>query len=137
MAAESLFERLRMAVSGSSRPGEDSFQARVVSIGQNLNNLFNSWAGNAPAQMDLGMPAPSEIAHNYPASIADVQRAIRACIEKYEPRLTGVRVLHVEGEDDRLQIRFQIEAQLAGPGQVGKISFDTLVDHSGLVMIEG
>jgi len=137
MAAESLFERLRKAVSGSSHPAEESHQARVRSIGLNLTNLFNSWAGHAPAQMDLGMPAPSEIAHNYPGSITDVQRAIRTCIEKYEPRLTNVRVMHVEGEGDSLQIRFQIDAQLAGQGQAEKFSFDTLVDHAGQVMIEG
>ncbi len=138
MAGESLFERLRSARNATSKHVADEGQSRIRSVMLNLQNLLNSWAGHAPAQMELGIPAPSEIAHNYPSSIGEVLRAIKTCIEKYEPRLADVRVIYIESDEDRLdlQLRFKIEARLLLEKGSEKVSFDTLVNHAGDVRLQ-
>ena len=134
MAGRSLFERLRSAADSTSRPFQESAGDLQNSIRSNLQNLFNSWIGHAPAQMDLGLPSPSEIAYRYPDSIPEVRRAIENNIEKYEPRLENVRVFHLESEGESLQVSYQIEAMtLDGES----FSFETTVDHSGEVKLVG
>jgi len=135
MAGESLFERLRKSRGDSVRITADDAQACLRSALSNLQNLFNSWSGHAPAQMDLGLPPPSEIAHGYPRSVPLVMKAIRTCIEKYEPRLSDVRVMHVESEEVALQIRFKVEATLATGEHREPVSFDTLVRPDGEVTL--
>jgi type VI secretion system protein len=137
MASESLFERLRKARSDSVRVTADDPQTRLRSAIRNLQDLFNSWAGNAPAQLDLGLPPPSEIAHGYPQSIPVVIKAIRTCIEKYEPRLTDVRVVHVESAEDATQMRFKVDARLVAGDKRDVVSFDTLVKPDGEVTLSG
>jgi type VI secretion system protein len=137
MAGESLFERLRKARTDSVRISADDPQEKLRSAIRNLQNLFNAWAGHAPAQMDLGLPPPSEIAHGYPQSIPLVIKAIRTCIEKYEPRLTDVRVMHVESEEAVLQLRFKVDAKLVTGTHTEHVSFDTLVKPQGHVSLSG
>ncbi|MHC4597845.1 MAG: type VI secretion system baseplate subunit TssE [Planctomycetota bacterium] len=134
MAGRSLFHRLRAAADPASRPFAEGPEDLRNSIRANLQNLFNTWMGHAPAQMDLGLPSPSEIAYRYPDSIPEVRRAIENNIAKYEPRLENVRVFHVESEGESLQIGYQIEA-VTKDGET--FSFETLVDHSGEVNLVG
>ncbi|MHC4778421.1 MAG: type VI secretion system baseplate subunit TssE [Planctomycetota bacterium] len=139
MAGRSLFERLRAAADPTSRPFEESAGDLLRSIQANVKNLLGTWTGHAPAQMDMGLPSPSEIAYRYPDSIPEVRRAIEHCLGKYEPRLKDVRVYHVEGEGEgeNLQLRFQVEAVAVNGDQEERFSFETLVDHSGEIEILG
>ncbi|MHC5040360.1 MAG: type VI secretion system baseplate subunit TssE [Planctomycetota bacterium] len=137
MAGRSLFERLRAAADPTSRPFEESAGELLRSIQANVRNLLGTWMGHAPAQMDMGLPSPSEIAFRYPDSIPEVRRAIENCLEKYEPRLKDVHVYHVEGGGDSLQLRFQVEALAVHESHEEPFSFETLVDHSGEIEVLG
>ena len=100
------------------------------SILANLRRVLGTRIGHAPAQLDLGTPAPSDVVRDYPACIPRLQRAIGVCVQKYEPRLAAVRVQHVPGEAGDVTIRFQIAAVLANPART-PIIFAMQVDNQG------
>ncbi len=128
----SLFERLMRPDPGQRTMQEDT-NALMRSILHNLQQILNTRQGSAAAQMELGILTPTEIAYNFPDSITQVQRAIRECIEKYEPRLTAVEVSYIEDSDDPLSLRFQITGKLATSKYQTMMSFDTVVDSAGQI----
>lgn len=125
----SLLERL--AGGGATVP--DPRQRLRQSILRNLRDVLNARAGHAKAQMDLGLPPPSDLVQEYPACIPRLQRAIADGIARYEPRLEGVRVVHVPQEGS-LSLHFRVAAQLAD-GSRTPVSFSTLVAHGGRVSL--
>lgn len=116
-------------------PGDH--HALMVSVLSNLRDVLGSRQGSAPAQPDLGLPPPNELRHNYPTSIADVQRAITATITRYEPRLSDVQVTYVQVEGESLVVHFQISATLITGGRRQAVALETSVDHCGQVRVEG
>jgi type VI secretion system protein len=131
-----LLERLARGGKGQVRTLTEDTNAIVRSILRNLQKILNTRQGHAPAQLDFGIPAPSDITTNFPESIPMMQKIIRDSIEKYEPRLTGVNVVHVESEHDVLSLRFQITARLATAQSHAPVFFDTLVNSSGHIKLQ-
>lgn len=131
-----LLERLARVPRAQARTLSEDTNALVRSILRNLQKILNTRQGHAPAQLDFGIPAPSDITTNFPESIPMMQRIIRDSIEKYEPRLTGVNVMHVESEGDVLSLRFQITAKLSTSKGHNPVFFDTLVDPSGHIKLQ-
>ena len=131
-----LFERLSNPRTQGLRTVSENTSALSKYIMRTLQNMLNSRIGHAPAQMDYGIPEPSEVTHSYPHGLGDMQRAVRTCLEKYEPRLTSVNVMHVESEEDQFTLRFQITAQLATSKERIPVCFDTLVDASGSIQVK-
>jgi type VI secretion system protein len=97
---------------------------RVLSIVDNLDRLFNTRRGTIEHMPDYGLPDISEIYRDIPDSIPDLQSAIQQTVEKYEPRLTNVQVVHKEREEDRfdMKLTFLLSALLVGRN---KIRFET------------
>jgi type VI secretion system protein len=129
----SLFERLNNPEGTAARTLEEDTNAQLRSILHNLSRILNARSGQAPAQLDFGIPSPSEIAQGYPESLTTMQKTIRQCIERYEPRLRDVQVMQIESDDIRLAVRFQVTARLATSKEGRQVSFDTLMDPSGHV----
>ena len=130
-----LLERLDAAAHGAAvrTLGEDR-QAVVRSILKNLQRILNSRQGNAPAQMDLGIPSPHELMQGYPTTLERAQKIIRSCIQRYEPRLTAV-VVSKDGEDSVAGINFRITAQLAGDGPREVLSVQTAISPTGRIRL--
>ncbi len=132
MRAETLLERMSRArhveVHG---PASEATRLRQ-SILANLRRVLATRQGHAPAQPDLGTPSPSELIQDHPACIPRLQRTLGSCIQRYEPRLTAVRVRQVPTEGEAVGLRFHISAELAD-GSRQPLSFTTDVDHSGRV----
>lgn len=114
----------------------ENTQELIRSVLRNLQKILNTRMGHASAQPDLGTPAPCEMALLTREGLTGVVRALRACIEKYEPRLTGVEVTYVKGEDEVLTLRFQVTAKVITSKSGTTISFDTLVDPSGRIKLQ-
>jgi type VI secretion system protein len=131
-----LFERLSRPRTRGARTLADGTPELVRSVLHNLTNILNARLGNAAAQPDLGMPAPSEITRGGADGVDRIIRTLRACVEKYEPRLTGVDVVHVDAQDEQLSLRFQVTARIASSKDETYISFDTLVDPSGRIKVQ-
>lgn len=114
----------------------ENTQELVRSILRNLQRILNTRTNHAAAQMDMGTPAPCEMAMLSREGLGGVTRALRMCIEKYEPRLAGVDVTYVKGEDDVLTLRFQVTARVATSRSGATISFDTLVNSTGQIKVQ-
>lgn len=128
-----LFERLRNPEAASSHTLEEDTGALLRSILGNLARILNTRSGQAPAQMDYGIASPAEVAQAYPESLSTMQKTIRMCIERYEPRLKDVQVMQIESDDNKLAVRFQITARLTTSKDGTHVSFDTLLDPAGHV----
>jgi type VI secretion system protein len=131
-SSNALLARLAHPAAASARPDRAGLLRSIVA---NLQDVLNTRVGSAAAQMDLGTPPPNEIAAQFPASIPRLQLAIRACIERYEPRLRSVDVSFVETVRDTLVLHFQITARLAGEG-CDALMFRTTVDAAGRVALQ-
>ncbi|RPH47974.1 MAG: type VI secretion system baseplate subunit TssE [Planctomycetota bacterium] len=137
MAAErSLLERLARP-KGVGRSAVENTAELQRTVLRNLQNLFNTRVGHAAAQMDLGVPCPSDITSASPNAVGIMLRTLRDCIGKYEPRLKDVEISHVVGDDDVLTLRFQITARVVTSKDGASISFDTVVDPAGHVRLQG
>lgn len=129
-----LLDRLstrRTAESAVSRTASD----QVSSILHHLQRLLNSRQGHAAAQMSYGIPDPSEVLHGHGDAIGQMAKAIKASVEKYEPRLTDIQVRYVANADDVLTLRYQIVGQLANSKERVPVVFDTHVGHSGRIKV--
>lgn len=131
-----LLERLGKPRTRGVRTLSENTNELAKSIMRHLTMMLNSRIGHAAAQMDYGIPEPSEVAHAFPDALGQMQRAIRTCIEKYEPRLGSVNVMHVESEEDQFTLRFQITAQLLTSKERMPVCFDTLVDSAGRIRVK-
>lgn len=132
-----LLERL----GNKPRAGETSISTRTVndqirSIMNHLQRLLNARQGHAAAQMGYGIPDPGDVLHGYGDAIGGMAKAIKASVEKYETRLTGVQVRHVATPDEILTLRYQITGQLAKTKDRVPVVFDTHVDHSGRIKVK-
>ena len=134
ISEQTLFERIRNA-DAPRDPSMTLDRSRLMrSVADNLSRILASRVGHAPAQMDYGMPDPVEIAMTYPASVDRLRKALKECIERYEPRLVDVQVLMVETEDDDRNVRLVVRAGLRG-NPAEKISIDTSVDSAGKLQV--
>jgi type VI secretion system protein len=131
----SILERLNRPRGTATRTATDSASDLRRSVLRNLSNLLNTRTGTAPAQLDLGMPSPSEITHAAPNAVNLMLRNLRECIEKYEPRLRDVEITHVESPEEVLSLRFQVTARIATRDGV-TVSFDTVVNPGGHVRVQ-
>ena len=131
MQTFTLLERLAEPSRIAQRTVRSDSAAQLVSISHNLERIFNTRVGSAQAQMDLGLPPPNELIPYWPESSADLQRALETCIEKYEPRLTQVRVVPLPIDAERLELRFRITARQRGFDD--PVRFETSMGQSGAV----
>lgn len=83
----------------------------VPSILSHLQSLLNTRQGESQTVPDYGIMDFSDLVHVLPKGIDQVERAIQETIEKFEPRLTHVRVL-MQPEQDAPGLHFSIAGRL-------------------------
>jgi len=109
----------------------------VDSVLEHLQKLLNIRQGSVEMLQDYGLPDFNDLSHKFPYAINEIQRMIRDCIRKYEPRLTQIKVTHVQDEDDPLSLRYDITARLEMDDRKTNIWFETILDAAGKVSIRG
>jgi type VI secretion system lysozyme-like protein len=131
LRTQTLLDRLAPAVRQTPVRGQPSEGAQLrQSILANLRRVLGTRLGHAAAHRELGIPAPADLLRDYPTCIPRLQKTIGACIQRCEPRLSAVRVHHLDEGDDALRIRFQITAELAD-GLHTRMVIDSQVDPTG------
>src|SRR5512145_1607006 len=133
----SLLDRLRDPQPESSRSIHLDARRLSQSVLENLRRLLNTRQGMVPTQLDYGIPDLVDVIHNFPDAIHGMRRAIKATIEKYEPRLRRVNVKHVESPDDPLALRYEITAELVTEEGKSSIWIQTRIDGSGAAEVRG
>ncbi len=120
----------RLASSSPSRATDE-----VQSIIGNLRSILNTRLGDSPAASDFGVIDLADLYHDFPNATQFLQRSIRDTIQKYEPRLTNVRVRPAPS-DNPLKLVFDISARLANDRRRGLVRVRTQVNHGGRVDID-
>lgn len=120
-----LFERLVEPEPGGSRRREIDIHQLTESVIIHLRKLMNCRHGCTLIQSDYGIPDLNEFVFAFPDSLGFMRQAVQQAIEKYEPRLSAVRVKYVENPDNPLDIHLEITAQLVTDEKPVPISFST------------
>jgi len=115
---------------GSKRLNANQPIDEIDSIVEHLRVLLNTRQGEAPTAPDFGIIDFTDVVHAFPEGIQVLQRAIRATILQYEPRLKNVTVRHIR-DDEVLLLKFEIAAQLAQAGSRGTLKFRTQINAGG------
>lgn len=112
---------------------DEGFQRRrdrlEVSIRVHLVKLLNTTQGTVPAQPDYGMDL-TDLAPEDKQAPLRIREAIKAAIDKYEPRLKVERIEQVESSRQSL-FQFQIVAQLVIDDRQDPVFYHTNISHSG------
>lgn len=124
MGTRGLLSRLASgAPPGRNPPGD------VASIVEHLRYLLNTRRGEAVTVPDYGLEDLADIAEAFPDAAGIWKKSIQETIERYEPRLTKVRVRHIPS-DDALSVAFEISARLVSDQKA--IRLQTQADPKGV-----
>jgi type VI secretion system protein len=136
MREERLLERLQTWEKEPARRGKEDPRRIVDSVLRHLQRILNTKQGNVPIADDYGIPDFSDFINTLPRSVGELEKSIRLAIQKYEPRLTAVRVSFIPQEEDRLSLRFQIIGKLSTESKT-QVYIETVVDSDGKIEIKG
>jgi len=84
----------------------------MLSVISNLTHLFNTRQGAIPHLPDYGLPDTTSVYHDVTQTPDVLAREIRSAVQKYEPRLTHVRIDVREGESATMRMVFILTANL-------------------------
>jgi type VI secretion system protein len=132
-----LLDRLRNPEPESARTTRENPRLVTEAVLAHLRQLLNSRQGLAPACMDYGMPDLCDLVYTFPQAASDLRKAIKASLEKYEPRLRRVVVSQAENTEEPLTLRFEIRAELATEEGRTPIWIQTRIDEFGGIEVKG
>jgi type VI secretion system protein len=130
-----LFERLADPERDARRTIRKDTQELADSVMHHLQKLLNTRQGHVPIRPDYGMPDFTDCAESLPATMDKVRRAIKDCIDSFEPRLRQVRITHLPSEDTLL-LHFGISGHLATGRQKISTFFSTRVAPTGSAEVD-
>jgi type VI secretion system protein len=136
MGKDRLLERIRARQKDPRVRRKDDPKDTIDSVLHYLQQILNTRQGSVPIADDFGLPDLTELHLNYPDSLRLFERAIRQTIQKFEPRLSGLRVRFVPDEEDPLSLRFQIVAKLESEGYKDPVRFESTVGSDGKIIIK-
>lgn len=136
MAAEkSLLERIDAAEERAG--GAPDPYAVSRSVLAHVQKMLNVRHGNVEALPDYGLPDINDLAHRYGNPVPELKKAIKACLERYEPRLARVRVRFAPDPDAPLEMRFEVAGQVSVDGESTPVVFETTMNGGGHVRVRG
>jgi len=103
-------------------------------IVEHLRYLLNTRIGEAPTALGYGVEDLSDLCTQFPDAAEIWRRSIQETIERYEPRLTKVRVRH-RPNSDPLIVTFEITAQVVVGEDKSPITLKTQVDSTGIFLV--
>jgi len=130
-----LLERIRLRDPNWHGENPDDLQQRVVSVKLYVQNILNTRMGNTILDRELGIPDFNGMNMNFSDSNqVELESHIRTVIEKFEPRLSDVRITFEGIKDPAEGIHFNIEGVIGGENPV-YVDFDTIVNHEGKIFL--
>ncbi|MGQ4880718.1 type VI secretion system baseplate subunit TssE [Billgrantia sp. LNSP4103-1] len=123
-----LFERLATPEGAEGGGAEVSLAEIVESIKRHLVDLLNSHPGHSECAPALGLLDFNDATIGVLDLERNIQRAIRQCIERFEPRVRQVEVESLPRGSDPLQLRFQVHATVDLGRDQGQATIDLLLN---------
>lgn len=132
MDGRKLMDRVR----GWGQPSSYPPDTRLASVILHLQKLLNARQGTTLMDAGYGMPDFTDLTAQFPDSVRDMERSISETIEKYEPRLSSVKVDFLFQDDRNLSLLFQIKAFLESGDERLPVQLESLVDTGGKLEIK-
>ncbi len=136
MREHRLLNRIRHLEKNPSRQVTEDPRQMLYSVQDHLQLILNTRQGSVPIAEDYGIPDFTNLMSGFPESRRGIERAICNTIQKYEPRLQGVRIAFLPQEDDVLTLSFQISAQLVLKDHKDPITFESVLDAGGHISVK-
>ncbi len=136
MREHRLLDRIRYLDKNPSRRVTEDPGQTLYSVQEHLQRILNTRQGSAPIADEYGIPDFTNLMSGYPESQRAIERTIRNTIQKFEPRLQGVRISFLQQEDDVLTLSFQITAQLVLKDHKDPITFESVLDSGGHIVVK-
>jgi type VI secretion system protein len=136
MGKDRLLERIRKREKDPRIRRKDDPKEAIDSVLRHLQQILNTREGSVPIAEDFGIPDLTEVHLHYPDSLRYFERAIRQTIQKYEPRLGGLRVRFIPDEEDPLSLRFQIVGKLTAEGYKDPVRFESIIGSDGKIRVK-
>lgn len=136
MGKDRLLERIRARNKDPRTRRKEGPKEVIDSVLHHLQQILNTRQGSVPIAEDFGIPDLTELQLGYPDSLRLFERAIRQTIQKFEPRLSSLRVRFVPDEEDPLSLRFQILGKLQSEGYKDPVRFESTVGSDGKIIIK-
>lgn len=132
-----LFQRLKLGEEGTKKQVTINPDTLRRSIGQHLQNMFNTRQGASSANADYGLPDFNDLdmSNGFSSAINEIKKSIKQHLDQYESRLNGVRVNYLEDPDDPLNLRFEIRGRLNLEGHSGRVRFEASMKNDGAVKV--
>ena len=137
MREHRLLDRIRLNAKRPHRRATEDPKQMIRSVQEHLQRILNTRQGNVIIAEDFGIPDFTNFISAFPDAQRTLERNLRQTIQKYEPRLKGVRVTFIEDSDDKLTLSFQIQARLVLQGHKDSVLFESVVDSGGQVRVKG
>lgn len=115
----------------------EDVEALMESVRQNLARVLNARHGMSECLPDYGLPALADFFVGVGNYVQTVQNAMQTAIEKYEPRLRGVRVSQVTDDDAGRTLSFRVDAVLVGRSGEHRVWYQTSLSGDGQFQVEG
>lgn len=134
MKDKRLFERIRDWSYAPGMRNRSRASDQVTSVVNHLKKLLNARQGTTLMDLEYGMPDFTDLRATFPDSVRDIERSISRTIERFEPRLTNVKVDFME-QDERLTLYFQIRAMLTSDDKPLDIHLHSTLDAGGKMAV--
>src|ERR1019366_4505381 len=133
MREERLLDRLRRWETMPPGRGREDPRKVMDSVVAHLQRLLNTRQGSVQIAPQYGIPDFMHVLQGGPEASLDMESAIRAVIDTYEPRLTAVRVTYMPAEGGGTSLRFHIQAKLRLDSK--PVVLETLMGPDGHVQV--
>ena len=136
MFKERLLERIEhMEEDSHYRPDSVNIAVELRSILSYLQKILSTKQGSTLIAYDFGIPDVSNIHdRSYGQYIDEMEESLRKTIEQFEPRLTEVKVSHINENGQKTVMYFKIEAQLTDHTNT-PVLFETVINPDGKIAI--
>lgn len=135
MFEQTLLERIKVLESNKTRAGENPVEVETRSIMIHLNKLLNTNRGSVLIAHDLGMPDMTAFSSDGIAGTMEkIVKAVIELVNKYEKRLSKIKVKIESDKSDVLSIFFTLEGVLSRHGKV-PVLFQAIVKPGGRIII--
>lgn len=133
----SLFQRLRYedGIDDSTNIREGAEPLGYII--EHLGKLLNTRQGNVQTDLVYGLPDFNDVACYHANSAEEIARAIRQCLDSFEPRLKNVTVEPMQCKEPIDGLRFNVTAKLDVAGETSQIFFETLLNADGKATVRG
>lgn len=133
----SLLQRIAMGDEGANQSLDVGAEKLKRSVQMHLQNMFNVRQGSVATSLEYGLPDFNDldISSGYATAVNEIRKAIKLSLERFEPRLTRIKVKHLWDEDNQLELRYEITARMNIQEDSVRVRFETMMADEKLFKV--